>query len=65
MQPIHDGYSERMILILKDSFRSCLIDFSGSKEDHQPLLEFKYDNSYLAGIGMASLGALHGRTADD
>lgn len=44
--PHPDGYSERMILILKDSFWSCLIDFSGSKEDHQPLLEFKYDNSY-------------------
>lgn len=44
--PHPDGYSERMILILKDSFWSCLIDFSGSKEDNQPLLKFKYDNSY-------------------
>lgn len=33
----------------------------GSWEDHQPLVEFYYNNSYLSTIGMKPLELLYGR----
>jgi hypothetical protein len=38
-----------------------MIDFKGSWEDHLHLVEFSYNNSYQASIGMAPFEALYGR----
>ncbi|KAG8482764.1 hypothetical protein CXB51_024175 [Gossypium anomalum] len=59
--PQTDGQSERVIQILKDMLRGCVIDFRGSWEDYLPLAEFAYNNSYQASIRMAPYEALYGR----
>src|SRR5438045_9300541 len=41
--------------------RACVMDFGGSWEDHLHLVEFAYNNSYQASIGMAPYEALYGR----
>ena len=41
--------------------RACAIDFSGSWEKYLSLVEFAYNNSYQATIGMAPYEALYGR----
>ena len=41
--------------------RACALDFPGSWEGFLPLVEFAYNNSYLATIEMASYEALYGR----
>ena len=42
-------------------FRACVLEFENSWVDHLPLVEFAYNNSYQASIGMASYEALYGR----
>ena len=37
------------------------MDFGGSWEEHLPLVEFAYNNSYQASIGMAPFKTLYGR----
>ncbi|KAK9020307.1 hypothetical protein V6N11_054796 [Hibiscus sabdariffa] len=59
--PETDGQSERVIQILEDMLRGCVIDFRGSWEEFLPLVEFAYNNSYQASIRMASYEALYGR----
>uniref|UniRef100_A0A2N9FDG8 RNA-directed DNA polymerase n=1 Tax=Fagus sylvatica TaxID=28930 RepID=A0A2N9FDG8_FAGSY len=59
--PQTDEQSERTIQILKDMLRACAIDFRGSWEEHLPLVEFAYNNSYQASIQMAPYEALYGR----
>uniref|UniRef100_A0A2N9I1S3 RNA-directed DNA polymerase n=1 Tax=Fagus sylvatica TaxID=28930 RepID=A0A2N9I1S3_FAGSY len=49
------------IQILEDMLRACAIDFRGSWEEHLPLVEFAYNNSYQASIQMAPYEALYGR----
>ena len=56
-----DGQSERTIQILKDMLRACVLDLKGSWEEHLPLVEFAYNNSYQASIQMAPYEALYGR----
>ena len=41
--------------------RVCAIDFKGTWDDHLPLVEFSYNNSYHASIGMPPYEALYGR----
>ena len=41
--------------------RACVLDFKGSWIDHFTLVEFAYNNSYQASIGMAPYEALYGR----
>ena len=41
--------------------RACVLDLKGSWEEHFPLVEFAYNNSYLASIQMAPYEALYGR----
>ena len=41
--------------------RACVLDHKGSWEEHLPLVEFSYNNSYQASIQMASYEALYGR----
>ncbi|KAK5771447.1 hypothetical protein PVK06_047651 [Gossypium arboreum] len=59
--PQTDGQSERVIQVLEDMLRGCIIDFRGSWEDYLPLAEFAYNNSYQASIQMAPYEALYGR----
>ena len=41
--------------------RACVLDLKGGWEEHLPLVEFAYKNSYQASIQMASYKALYGR----
>ncbi|KAA3483598.1 reverse transcriptase [Gossypium australe] len=59
--PQTDGQLERVIQILEDMLRSCVIDFKGSWEDYLPLAEFFYNNSDQSSIQMASYEVLYGR----
>ena len=40
--------------------RVCVLDYKGSWEEHFPLVEFAYNNSYQASIQMAPYEALYG-----
>ncbi|XP_073133890.1 uncharacterized protein [Henckelia pumila] len=51
-RPQTDGQSERVIQILEDLLRACAINFHDSWESRLPLVEFAYNNSYQATIGM-------------
>ncbi|XP_073153742.1 uncharacterized protein [Henckelia pumila] len=59
--PQADGQSERVIQILEDLLRACMINFGGNWESKLPLVEFTYKNSYQATIGMAPYETLYGR----
>nr|GEW04442.1 reverse transcriptase domain-containing protein [Tanacetum cinerariifolium] len=59
--PEIDGQSERMIQMLKDMLRACVINFGNSWARHFPLVEFSYNNSYHASIKAAPFEALYGR----
>ena len=41
--------------------RACSLDWQGSWDNHLPLIEFAYNNSYHASISMAPYEALYGR----
>ncbi|WMV19370.1 hypothetical protein MTR67_012755 [Solanum verrucosum] len=41
--------------------RACVLDFKGNWDDHMPLIEFPYNNSYHSSIGMAPFEPLYGR----
>ena len=56
-----DGQSERTIQVLEDMLRACVLDHKGSWEEHLPLVEFAYNNSYQASIQMAPYETLFGR----
>ena len=59
--PQTDGQSERTIQTLEDMLRACVIDFGNSWDDHLPLIEFSYNNSYHTSIKAAPFEALYGR----
>ena len=58
--PQTDGQSERTIQTLEDMLRTCVLSWKGSWEDHLPLVEFAYDNSYHASIQCTPFEALYG-----
>nr|GFC06129.1 putative reverse transcriptase domain-containing protein [Tanacetum cinerariifolium] len=59
--PETDGQSERTIQTLEDMLRACAIDFGKGWENHLPLVEFSYNNSYHASIKAAPFEAFHGQ----
>ena len=59
--PQIDGQSERTIQILEDMLRTCVLDLKGSWEEHLPLIDFAYNNSYQASIQMAPYESLYWR----
>ena len=59
--PQTDGQSKRTIQVLEDMLRAGVLDFKGSWEEHFPLVELAYNNSYHASIQMAPYEALNGR----
>ena len=58
--PQTDGQSERVIQILEDMLRLCVMDFKAYWETHLPLIEFSYNNSFQTSIRMAPFEALYG-----
>ncbi|KAD4585142.1 hypothetical protein E3N88_22743 [Mikania micrantha] len=59
--PQMDGQTKRTNQTLEDMLRSCVIDFGGSSDNHLPLVEFSYNNSYHTSIQCAPFEALYGR----
>ncbi|GJV61665.1 putative reverse transcriptase domain-containing protein [Tanacetum coccineum] len=59
--PQTDGQSERTIQTLEDMLQACVIDFGGNWDDHLPLVEFAYNNSYHTSIKMPPYEMLYGR----
>ena len=59
--PQKDGQSERTIQTLEDIMRMCILDLGGSWNEHLPLVEFSYNNSYDNSIEMAPYEAFYGR----
>ncbi|XP_050944050.1 uncharacterized protein LOC127150387, partial [Cucumis melo] len=59
--PQTDGQTERLNQVLEDMLRACALEFPGSWDSHLHLMEFAYNNSYQATIGMAPFEALYGR----
>ncbi|XP_070036773.1 uncharacterized protein [Nicotiana tomentosiformis] len=53
--------AERTIQTVEDMLRACVLDFKRSWDDHLPLIEFAYNNSFQASIQMAPYKALYGR----
>ena len=47
--------------MLEDMLRACVLNHKGSWEEHFPLVEFTYNNTYQASIHMAPYEALYGR----
>ena len=59
--PQTDGQAERTIQTLEDMLRAYALDVKGSCDDHLPLIEFAYNNSFHSSIGMAPFEALYRR----
>ncbi|XP_070036429.1 uncharacterized protein [Nicotiana tomentosiformis] len=59
--PQTDGQAERTIQIVENMLWACVMDFRGSWDDHLPLIEFAYNNSYHSSIQMAPYEALYGQ----
>ena len=56
-----DGQFERTIQKLVDMFQARVLEFKDSWVDHLSLIEFAYNNSYQASIGMAPYKALYNK----
>ncbi|KAK4397573.1 Transposon Ty3-G Gag-Pol polyprotein [Sesamum angolense] len=59
--PQTDGQSKRTIHTLEDMMRACTMEFKSNWDDHLPLMEFAYNNSFHSSIDMAPYAALYGR----
>ena len=59
--PQTDGQYERLIQVLEDMLRECVMDFTRSWDRYISLIEFSYNNSYQSSIGMTPYEALYGR----
>jgi len=59
--PQTDDQSERTIQTVEDMLRACALEYAGAWDHNLPLIEFAYNNSYHASIGMAPFEALYDR----
>ncbi|KAA0050009.1 pol protein [Cucumis melo var. makuwa] len=59
--PQTDDQTERLNQVLEDMLRACALEFPGSWDSHLHLMEFAYNNSYQATIGMAPFEAFYGK----
>ena len=50
--PEMDGQVESTIQTLKDMFKACIINFKVNWDEHSPLVEFSYNNSFHSSISM-------------
>ena len=51
--PQIDDQFERIIQILEDMLRCCILEFEGTWEQYLPLIEFAYNNSFQSSIKIA------------
>ena len=58
--PQTNRQSERLIQVLEDMLRGCVMEFTESWDRYISLIEFSYNNSYQSSIGMAPYEALYG-----
>ncbi|KAA0060263.1 ty3-gypsy retrotransposon protein [Cucumis melo var. makuwa] len=59
--PQTDGQTERLNQVLEDMLRACALEFLGSWDSHLHLMEFAYNNSFQATIGMTPFEAMYGK----
>ena len=59
--PQIDGQKEITIQTLEDMLKVCMMEQRGCWNRYLPLVEFAYNNSYHASIGMVLYEALYGR----
>ena len=59
--PQMDGQIERTIQTLEEMLRAYILDKLGGSARYLPLIEFVYNNSYHASIGMAPYESLYSR----
>jgi hypothetical protein len=59
--PQTDSQSKWMNQILEDMLRACVMEFKSSWVQYLPLIDFAYNNSYQATIGMPPYEALYGQ----
>ncbi|KAK8947216.1 hypothetical protein KSP39_PZI007468 [Platanthera zijinensis] len=59
--PQTDGQTERTNRTMEDMLRMCALDFGKNWEEHLVMVEFAYNNSHQASIGMAPFEAMYGR----
>ena len=52
---------ERLNQVLEYMLHAYVLNFKGSCDEHLPLVEFSYNNSYQSSIGMVPFEALYGR----
>ncbi|KAL0295689.1 UNVERIFIED_CONTAM: Transposon Tf2-11 polyprotein [Sesamum calycinum] len=57
--PQTDGQSVRTIQTLEDMMRAWTMEFRGNWDDHLPLMEFAYNNSFHSSIGIAPYKTLY------
>ncbi|KAL4021022.1 hypothetical protein IC575_019811 [Cucumis melo] len=57
--PQTDGQTEHLNQVLEDMLRACALEFPGSWGSHLHLMEFSYNNSFQATIGMTPFEALY------
>nr|GFA90717.1 putative reverse transcriptase domain-containing protein [Tanacetum cinerariifolium] len=53
--PETDGQSERIIQMLEDMLRTCVLDFGKGWDRHLPFVEFAYNNSYIPALRLLRL----------
>ncbi|GJW88420.1 putative reverse transcriptase domain-containing protein [Tanacetum coccineum] len=53
--------SKHTIQTLEDMLQTCVMDFGGSWDNHLPLVEFSYNNSYHKSIKCAPFETLYGK----
>ncbi|KAD3642141.1 hypothetical protein E3N88_31365 [Mikania micrantha] len=59
--PQTDGQSERTIQTLEDMLRACALEWTGNWDEYLCLVEFAYNNSWHASIGMTPFELSYGR----
>ncbi|GKA57487.1 putative reverse transcriptase domain-containing protein [Tanacetum coccineum] len=62
--PQTDGQSEKIIQMLENMLRACMIDFEKGCDRHLPLVKFSYNNSYHTSIKAVPFKALYGPACD-
>jgi hypothetical protein len=59
--PQTDGQIERVNQIIKDMLCACALSDGPKRDQHLPLAEFSYSNSYQESLKMSPFEALYGR----
>ena len=59
--PQNDGQMKQLNQIMEDMLRACVMDFTSSWGTKLHLMEFSYNNSFQATIGMTPFEALYGK----